>query len=152
MRLEFNPLWVVSWDEAMSITKKQWRQQANDYLQRILRLLKIYEGVDSIGQGPYKGDFFKIFADAFRSGYCTPGHRADKEKGTVVRCKAQRPLICGDEIWAYAKSQGWVHGEVTREEKRYCDIETVKTWWDEWTYAWIHHVPRRKYVRRSNPV
>src|SRR6266478_4408913 len=111
------------------MTKNQWRQQANEYLHRILHLLKIYEEVDSIGQGPYKRDFFKIFADAYRSGYCTPGYRADKEKGCFVRCKAQR-LISGDAIWAYAKSQGWVHAEITHDEKRSRDIEMVKTWWD----------------------
>jgi hypothetical protein len=112
--------------------------------------LKLYEDV-SIRQEPYKGDFFRIFADAYRSGYCTPGYRPDAEKMHLVLCRAQRPQISGDVIWNRAKSQGWVHGGMTGREKRYDDIEMVRLWWDEWTYAWKHSGPRRKYVRRRLP-
>ena len=45
---------------------------------------------------------------------------------------------------------GFPPPEMTGEEKRYCDIEMVRTWWDEWVYAWKHPVPRRKYVRRRS--
>jgi len=132
------------------MTKKEWRQQADAYLHEIMRLLKLYEEVTYIGQEPYKGDFFKVFAEAYRSGYCTLGYRYDEEKDRLVQCKAQRPLISGDAIWSFAKKQGWVHAEMMGEEKRYCDIEMVRTWWDEWVYAWKHPVPRRKYVRRRS--
>ena len=132
------------------MTKREWREQADAYLKEIMSLLRLYEGVTYIGQEPYKGDFFRIFAEAYRNGYCTVGHRYDVEKDHLVPCKAQRPLISGDAIWSFAVNQGWVHAEMRGHEKRYCDIAMVQTWWDEWTYAWTHPKPRRRYVRRRS--
>ena len=77
------------------MTKKTWRQQADTYLHEIKRLLKLYEQVTYIGQEPYKGDFFKVFAEAFRSGYCTLGDRYDEEKDRDVQCKAAPPHFGG---------------------------------------------------------
>ena len=77
------------------MTKKEWRQQADAYLHEIMRLLKLYEEVTYIGQEPYKGDFFKVFAEAYRSGYCTLGYRYDEEKDRLVQCKAHAPSFRG---------------------------------------------------------
>jgi hypothetical protein len=131
------------------MTKKEWQQQADAYFQKIMKLLENYEEVAYIGQEPYKGDFFKVFAEAYRSGHCTFRYRSDFEKDRLVPCKAQPPfIISGEKIWSVAKSQGWVHANMTQEEKRYRDIKMLMTWWDEWVYAWKHPVPRRKYVRQ----
>jgi hypothetical protein len=127
---------------------KAWQNEADRFLDEILGLLKAYEDVDWIGQEPYKGDFFKTFASAYRSGFCTIARRYDRATDRLVPCKEQRPLICGDEIWAYAKRQGWVRAEDEDKDKRYRNVVTVQRWWDEWTYAWGHPIPRRKYVRR----
>lgn len=129
--------------------KKQWKEQAESYLNRILGLLKGFEEVDYIGQEPYKGKFFALFSDAFRSGFCFPGRRFDEQRDRFVSCKSQRPLISGDAIWEYAKSHRWVHCEMTGQEKRYRNLEIVRTGWDEWIYAWQHYPPPRKYVRRT---
>ncbi len=88
------------------MTKEKRRQEADAYLHEIMRLLKLYVDVTYIGQEPYKGDFFKVFAEAFRSGYCTIGYRYDQDKDRLVPCKSQRPLISGDEIWSFAKNPG----------------------------------------------
>jgi hypothetical protein len=120
------------------MSKKKWQEQATAYHQKIVDLLKLHEDVSNIGQDSYKSDFFKIFADAYQSNFCTPDYRKDESTGRLVPRESQRPLITGDTIWAYAKDQGWVHAEMTGDEKRYRDIERVQTWWDEWVYAWNH--------------
>ena len=105
------------------MSKKRWQAQADDFLRRILEVLEFYEGVN-IDQ--YKDMLFDVFKDAYQSGFCNPGFRCDEESGRVVRCKSQRPLVLGDTIWSYAKAQGWVHAEMSGEEKRYKDIELAR--------------------------
>jgi hypothetical protein len=129
--------------------KTEWQQQADAFFRDLLSLLAAYENVDYIGQGSYKSTFFRIFADAYRSGFCSPRYRFDIQKGYHVQSKAQRPRICGDTIRDYARRQGWVHAEMPAEEKRYRYLMMVSIWWDEWTYAWDRNPPPRKYVRRA---
>ncbi len=122
--------------------KKQWGNQADAYVSQVLDLLKEYEDVDYIGQESYKSDFFAIFSDAYRSGFCSPGYRIDNESNKLVLCKSQRPLVSGDTIWSYAIEHGWVDAEMHPTEKKYRDIHMVKTWWDEWVYAWNRNPPQ----------
>lgn len=131
------------------MTKKIWRDQADDYLRQILGLLQAFEDVDCIAQESYKSMFFKVFVDAFVRRYCTPSYRESPERNRLIPCKEQRPLISGDVIWAFAKTQGWVHAEMRGDEKRYCDIQTVMTWWDEWVYAWKHPIPTIQSLNRK---
>jgi hypothetical protein len=98
-------------------------QQAKAYLERIPELLEQNEH-SSIDQ--YRDDFFAVFRDAYHSGFCTG---------------EQQPKIFGEFIWDYAAEHDWVHSEMKETDKRYADIETVKTWWDEWTYALEHYRP-----------
>lgn len=128
------------------MTKKKWREQASDYFRRILDSLNFLECGAHIDQ--YKSLLFNIFADAYRSGFCYPSYRFDEKRGRVVKCKSQRPLVCGETIWNYAKQEGWVHGEMMANEKRYQDIQRVMTWFEEWAYAWDRPRPRRKYTRK----
>lgn len=130
---------------------KEWREQADNYLNDVLELLRNYEDVIWIGQENYKNDFFRIFSTAYRTGFCNPAIRIDKERLLHVHCKSQRPLLRGDAIWAHARKQGWVHSEMTANEKRYTDINLVMTWWDEWVYAWNQNPPPRSY-RRKTPM
>jgi hypothetical protein len=130
--------------------KAEWRKQAHAYLEKLLGLLSAYESVDSIRQESYKSAFFKVFADAYRSGFCWPGDRFDEATDRFVQCKTQRPLISGDAIWLFAKDKGWVRSEMPECDKRNRDIELLRTWWDEWVYAWNRHPPPRKYVRRKS--
>jgi hypothetical protein len=128
--------------------KKKWHDDRDWYLTRIMELLNRYEDVINIGQDEYKGDFFKIFADAYRSGFCVPRYRLDRDVKRSIRCKSQRPLVSGDAIWSFAKNRDWVHSEMSGTEKRYEDIRRVMTWWDEWTYAWLRNPPTRRYRGR----
>ena len=130
------------------MSKKKWQVQADDYLRRILEVLKFYEGVSNIDQ--YKDMLFGVFKDAYQSGFCNLGTRCDEESGKVVYCESQRPLVLGDTIWSYAKAQEWVHAEMSGKEKRYKDIELVRIWWDAWIYAWNHPRPKRKYERKPS--
>jgi hypothetical protein len=59
-----------------------------------------------------------------------------RKKRDLIEWIFAKPMISGDSIWHYAKEQGWVHSEIKATEKRYKQIDTVRTWWDEWTYAW----------------
>lgn len=132
----------------MAESTTKWQAQANGYLQEVLNLLQLYEGVGFIGQKPYKDDFFRVFSAAFRTGFCLPHFRVDPRTGVHHYFKCQRPLVDGETIWSYARSQGWVHAKMNGNEKRYRDIDMVRTWWDEWIYAWQRNPPPRRYQRK----
>lgn len=129
------------------MSQKPWQSQREGYLRRILSLLREYENVVFIGQRPYKDDFFDIFADAFQSGFCTPTYRLDAARGKYVLCKSQRPRISGDVIVAFVKEQGWIDSEMALNETKCDDVNMVRVWWDEWTYAWTRNPPKRRYKR-----
>ncbi len=128
--------------------KRKWQAQHEEYLTQIMDVLRVYDFVKNIGQGPYKDDLFKIFEDAFRAGFCEPGYRFDTNTHEYVRCQSQRPLISGEAIWLFAEAQAWVHAEMDGSDKKYEDIQQVSTWWDEWTYAWSRYPSARKLKRR----
>lgn len=129
------------------MSKKKRQAQADDYLRRILEVLELCEDAN-IHQA--EDTLFDVFKDAYQSGFCNPRFRFDEERGRHVPCKSQRPRVLGDTIWSYAKAQGWVHAEMSGEEKRYQDIELVRIWWDAWIYAWNHPRPKRKYERQPS--
>jgi hypothetical protein len=137
-----------SGDQQMS-SKKSWRIESEAIIARVIELLQRYECVQGITQEPYKGDFFKVFSNAYRAGFCTVRRRFDPTSGRMVVCKVQRPLVSRDAIWAAAKNLAWIHGEMDPSEKRYCDIKLVCSWWNEWTYAWDRNPPPRKSSRSN---
>ncbi|MEN6449677.1 MAG: hypothetical protein ABFC96_04220 [Thermoguttaceae bacterium] len=126
--------------------KKEHIQAVESYHKQILQRLKTDEDV-CIHQGSYKSLYFEIFQEAYESGFCHQLSYNLRYEGEYVFYDwiFARPLVTGDSIWDYAKKQGWVYSEMKGDEKRYKQIETVRTWWDEWTYAWIHlmHKTRR---------
>lgn len=128
--------------------KKEHVQAVNSFHERILQRLKIDEDV-CIHQGSYKSLYFQIFQEAYESGFCHPlsYNLHAKKDGFLRGWIFARPLITGDSIWDYAKKQGWVHSQMKGGEKRYKQIEIVRTWWDEWTYAWIQLMHKTRLYR-----
>ena len=117
--------------------KKVWIQAVASFHERILKRLKIDESV-FIHQDSYKSLYFRIFREAYESGFCGPLSYNEhyRKKDILTEWICARPMVTGDSIWHYAKQKGWVHSEMKGTEKRYKQIDTVRTWWDEWNYAW----------------
>ncbi len=115
--------------------KKEWVKAVASYHERILKRLKTDEDVfiDS-----YKSLYFRIFREAYESGFCAPLSYNSRpvRDGWRIEWIYAKPMVTGDSLWHYAKERGWVHSEMKGTEKRYKHIHTVQTWWDEWTYAW----------------
>ena len=86
----------------------------------------------------YKGLYFSIFREAYESRFCAPlsYNRRPVPGGWDKDWIYARPLVTGDSIWHYAKEQDWVNSEIKGNDRRYEQIDLVRTWWNEWTYAW----------------
>lgn len=72
------------------------------------------------GQEPYKGDFFRLFREAYRNGYCdvssSPRLTADRLRDILIaRCTSGN------------------------EQQRDKLIEQLCDMWDEWRYARDHY-------------
>ena len=128
------------------MSKYSTKTQRDELIAKIMALLEAYEPVTNIGQEPYKADFFAVFSEAFKCGLCTKQFRVDEVKKRIVSSKLQRPLISGDTIASHARKCGWV-SSADDESKRQQDLETIRLWWDEWSYAWNRPVSKRKYAR-----
>ncbi|TWT98546.1 hypothetical protein [Stieleria varia] len=133
------------------MAKKLWMTEHATFLDQIFDLLKGYEDVVSVEQEPYKQDFFRVFSEAYRAGYCWPSYRVDEERDRLVQSKVQRPMIFGDTIWEHARALGLIDADSTaRNSKMYFHLTSLTVWWDEWTYAWNRNPPPRRY-RRKHP-
>ncbi len=75
-----------------------------------------------IGQEPYKGDFFKLFKEAYRNGYF--------EDSTSQR-------LTGDALRDILKER-WLK-EDGKNDERMKLMERLFTMWNEWRYAWDHY-------------
>ena len=124
--------------------KKEWTQAVESYHQWILERLRQDEKV-AIHQ--YTDLYFSIFREAYERGFCAPLSYNIHMQGDGYRVEwiHSRPSITGESIWEYAREHGWVHSEMLGTERRFKQIRTVRTWWDEWTYAWhqLGHKTRR---------
>ena len=76
-----------------------------------------------IGQEPYKGDFFKLFKEAYRNRYFDV--QAD-------------PLLTGDSLRDIVVAR-WFTGEDAEDERRQQLMDQLFPKWDEWRYAWDHY-------------
>ena len=131
-------------------SKKELAQAVALYHQRILDRLKIDENV-AIRQ--YKSLYFAIFRDAYEKGFCMPlsYNQRMQDDGFIYEWIYTKPYVTGDSIWTYAKECGWVHSEMTGTEQRYRNIEIVRNWWEEWTYAWrqlMHRTRRHRTIEK----
>ncbi len=100
----------------------------DEIIQKVLSLLALHiKGDAYIGQEPYKGDFFKIFKEAYRGGYCD----------------LQRPrlgqLLTADALTDVINTR-WESESDREEERKQKILGTLNTMWREWIYAWDHYV------------
>ncbi len=120
------------------MSKKKWKQDVEGLQRRLLILLQLNEE-RSFSQPDIKQDFFKVFRDAYKGGYCCPLRYycyLDSGGRSEWIWPKGKPMICGDAIWEYASKQHWVHPEMSGGENRYDDIHRMMSWWDAWTFAW----------------
>ncbi len=75
-----------------------------------------------IGETIYKGDFFKLFKEAYHNGYFDESSRAG------LRGDALRDIIV----------ERWFTGDDAKDEKRWELMSQFSAMWDEWRYAWDH--------------
>lgn len=130
--------------------KAEWQTQHDAIVDRVLQLLADNEDV-SISQEGYKGDFFAVFADAYRTHFCTPRRRYDETARRLVDLKEQRPIVHGDHFWYAAKERNWIADvDVEKQTKRYRDLRTVQNWWNEWKYAWDRNPPPERRKRGNS--
>src|SRR5207245_11504109 len=72
-----------------------------------------------IGRDPYKGDIFKLFADAYRSGYFDD---------------SSRPGLGADALCDILQVRWLANRE--HEEKRKHLLDQLLPMWREWQYGW----------------
>lgn len=75
----------------------------------------------SMDQEPYKGDFFRLFKEAFQQGYFDSG----------------RPILTAGALIDILATR-WLTGDSQDELKEEL-IDSLYTKWAEWRYAWEHY-------------
>lgn len=125
-------------------TRTQRIQRRDEYLSKILELIDQFSD-RNIEQDQYKVQFWKVFEDAFVSGFCLPKAKVDRDKMRVTRTAS--PLATADSIYMFAKDSGWLEARSSYGEQHGQHLDQVVIWWREWTYACGHDLPKRK--RRS---
>ena len=123
-----------------------------EILSEMVNLLAEYEDRAICDHG-YKEHFFRVFRFAFDHGFMSFSTVIYKRKYRARGEPKRGGLITGDSIIEFAIERDWIASDTPRYEKRWKDLETVSTWWDEWTYAWsmphtrwqrIHRVPGKR--------
>jgi len=74
----------------------------------------------SVHQRHYKNDIFKLFREAYNSGYCE---------------HTSRPLLTGDALRDTLQVR-WNTGGADKKTQRKKLANDVLTMWDEWRYVW----------------
>lgn len=137
--------------EYMKMGKKQLARQAEEFHERIVQLLRDHRNVD-ITQRPYKDDFFKVFREAYKSGFCCwLRYYVYTDNGQIEPIHT-KPIVRGGSIWSYACETEWVNVEMNPGEDRYKRIHLVMDWWDAWTFAWEQlEYKKRKHRDKVRP-
>jgi len=76
-------------------------------------------GIGSIHQEPYKGDVFKLFAEAYNQGFI--------EDESLVADALQNIVIAR-----------WFSHNENEDKNRTYFLDKLHTCWHEWQYAWNH--------------
>ena len=89
-----------------------------DVLAKIETLLRQHnqDPSGSIHQDPYKNDLFQLFADAFNGGLLDPGNPGYLGAGALES-------VLGSRAPELLKHESW---------------RNLRTFWNEWAYAWRH--------------
>ncbi len=97
-------------------------------IQKVQSLLELHIKQDAyIGQEPYKGDFFKVFKEAYRGGYC------DSD-----RARPPGQLLTADALTEVINTR-WESKSDHEEKRKQKVLGTLNTMWQEWIYAWDHY-------------
>ena len=108
------------------------------------------------GQEPYKGDFFRIFIDAYTKRLCgrEARHRYEKRRKELKkkRINSSDYDISGEAIKMYLELN--VHSVKNHLEIARM-VETLCVWWDAWVYAWERHpgsLPPKWKIKLEHPL
>lgn len=99
------------------MTQEEIIQHLHELLDLHLKLIRGY-----VGQEPYKGNFFRLFMEAYRNGYFE---------------RSSRPLLTGDALRVIIQAR-WLTGDKARDEEKLSLMEQLLLKWDEWRYALDH--------------
>lgn len=89
----------------------------------LLKLIKHhFESGASVHQEPYKGDFFKLFKEAYHNRYFENGH----------------PILTGDSLVDVIAAR-WHTGDENEDQPKREFAWKVLRIWDQWRYAWDHY-------------
>lgn len=100
------------------MTQEQIIDTVITYLDQHLKDVRGY-----MGQEPYKGDFFKLFKEAYRNRYFHP---------------SSRPRLTGDAFRDILLAR-WNAGGDSKKQERQKLMDQLFAKWDEWRYAWDHY-------------
>ncbi len=96
-------------------------------IQEVLSLLELHiKGDAYIGQEQYKGDFFKVFKEAYRGGYC------DHDRAQ------QGQLLTADALTEIINTR-WESESDHEDKRRQKVVGELNAMWREWIYAWDHY-------------
>ena len=76
-----------------------------------------------IGQEPYKGDFFKLFKEAYLNNYFDV---------------SAHPRLTGDSLSDIVITRGFTEDEEENKKREHL-MHQLLPMWDEWRYAWDHY-------------
>jgi hypothetical protein len=95
----------------MNKKQKQWAEKHDEFLKQILARLKCDE---SVFLPNYKSLYFRIFKEAYESGFCVPLSYNEVYLREEIRVEwiHTKPKISGVSIWHYAVEQDWRHPEM----------------------------------------
>ena len=98
------------------MTQEEIIKQILEYLDQHLKDLR-----GAIDQEPYKGDFFKLFKEAYRNNYFD-----------------STPRLTGDALMDVIITRWFTEDEEENKKKRWW-MEQLFQKWNEWRYAWVHY-------------
>ena len=98
----------------------------DEIIREVIDLLEQHLGGTrgAMDQEPYKGDFFKLFKEAYRQGLMEPG--------------GQR-MLTADALSGVLAERFFT--EDSQDDKRRDLMEQLYIKWAEWRYAWDHYEP-----------
>ena len=100
------------------MTQDEIINQIVEYLDQHLRGSR-----GAMSQEPYKGDFFKLFEEAYRGGYFDV---------------TSSPRLTGDGLIDPIVAR-WFTGDEEEDNRRERLMHKLLPMWSEWRYAWDRH-------------
>ena len=93
-------------------------EQLQEYLDQHLKGMR-----GAVSQEPYRGDFFKLFKEAYHNNYF------DDSSGPILTADALTGVLC----------TRWYTEDQELNEKKELLMDQLFSKWYEWRYAWDHY-------------